>query len=116
MVELVERRAEPDTERRSVSTAAAAGGVVLALAATVGPSLIGGGAMRCSLPLAAVAGLIAPPDDADARWYTSRALLFVGVAAFFVVGIADPLRGDTDFLAAVAAILVGAALAQTGDE
>jgi hypothetical protein len=116
MVELIERREKVQTGEESGSAAEVVGGFVLGLVVTVGPWLAtGGGLLECSLPLAAVAGPFVPPDDADVRWYTSRALLVVGVVVFFVVAIADPLSGDTDFLAAVTAILVGAALSQTDD-
>lgn len=59
---------------------------------------------------------LTPPEEASTRWYISRALLAVGAAIFFITAFVDPLQGDIDFLAAVAAILLGAGIAQTGSD
>lgn len=57
---------------------------------------------------------VTPPEEASPRWYISRALLVIGAAMFFIIAFVDPLQGDIDFLAAVAAVLLGAGITQTG--
>lgn len=57
-----------------------------------------------------------PPESASTRWYASRALFIVGVTLLFITPFIDPLSGSTDFLAACAAILLGAGVARTGTE